>query len=128
MEIQKVRSSNRKKRERYCKTANNVCAPYPENKIPVRSLCPLRGLKLQATEGTIKPISLVLLWWTGQVFPSQAWKLWLPALGAKSGDEVTCYLISMATGGTSLSHLLLLLLPFFLGNETSGCGFMLQLT
>lgn len=35
--------------------------------------------------------------------PSQAWKLWFPALGAKSGDEVTRYLISMATGGTSLS-------------------------
>lgn len=127
MEIKKVTSSNRKKRERYCKIANSMCVSYSENKIPVCWLCPLRGLKLQVTEGTIKPISLAASWQTGQVLLSQAWKLWLSAPKAKSGDEVTRYLISMATEGMSASHLLLLLLPFFWGTETSGCRFMLQL-
>lgn len=66
--------------------------------------------------------SIVMDWPSPPFTGLEAFCQILPAPTARSGDEVTLYLISMATEGSSASDLLLLFLPTSQQTEASGFG------
>lgn len=124
VEIEKVTSSNRKKRKRYCKIANNVCFLFWEQNTDLLAV-PSERFKTSSNRRHHKAnfTGCIVTDWLSPPFTGlQTLTPCYPRV--KSGVEVTPYLISMATEGTSASHLFLLLLSFFWRTKTSGCGFM----